>query len=170
MGFFLPHRSRRVFSIFKFSKLFPFSDFLEASSRKKHSLINIDNISTISPTFTNFPSHLINLHTFWSTFWRTYCQHSAARKVCRDHVGSALKDHVMPFFSRPLCWGSRDPTLAPHRHTRIADPRIPSFLASVKKRPLHEPRTALKQADVGGGSHGANCGTGSRLLHTPFGM
>ena len=35
MGFFLPHRSRRVFSIFKFSKLFPFSDFFEASSRKK---------------------------------------------------------------------------------------------------------------------------------------
>jgi hypothetical protein len=30
------HQSRRVFSIFKFSKLFPFSDFLEASSRKKH--------------------------------------------------------------------------------------------------------------------------------------
>ena len=36
MGFFLPHRSRRVFSIFKFSKLFPFSDFFEASSRKKN--------------------------------------------------------------------------------------------------------------------------------------
>ena len=35
VGFFLPHRSRRVFSIFKFSKLFPFSDFFEASSRKK---------------------------------------------------------------------------------------------------------------------------------------
>ena len=35
MGFFLPHRSRRVFSIFKFSKLFPFSDFFEASSQKQ---------------------------------------------------------------------------------------------------------------------------------------
>ena len=35
MGFFLPHRSRRVFSIFKIFKLFPFSDFFEASSRKK---------------------------------------------------------------------------------------------------------------------------------------
>ena len=36
VGVFLPHRSRRVFSIFKFFKLFPFSDFFEASSRKKY--------------------------------------------------------------------------------------------------------------------------------------
>ena len=46
MGFFLPHRSRRVFSIFKFSKLFPFSDFFEASSRKKK--------EKVSPTY---PTH-----------------------------------------------------------------------------------------------------------------
>ena len=35
MGVFLPHRRRRVFAGFKISKFFPFSDFLEASSRKK---------------------------------------------------------------------------------------------------------------------------------------
>ena len=35
MGLLLPHRSRRDFSISKNSKLFPFSDFLKASSRNK---------------------------------------------------------------------------------------------------------------------------------------
>ena len=44
MGFFLPHRTRRVFSIFKFSKLFPFSDFFEASPGEKC----LSSTSTIS--------------------------------------------------------------------------------------------------------------------------
>ena len=36
---FLPHRSRRAFSIFKISKCFPFSDFFKASSRKKTGIV-----------------------------------------------------------------------------------------------------------------------------------
>ena len=67
MGFFLPHRSRRVFSIFKFSKLSPFSDFFEASSRKKKNSkipINSENFRQIPMISDKFRQIMFNRLTF----------------------------------------------------------------------------------------------------------
>ena len=95
MGFLLPHRSRRVFSILKFSKLLPFSDFFEASPRKKIIFWKFFNIIANSQEIreskrfwyfpytlsAEIPKEFIQNDDFWTTIIMNNCKKNCTKYI-----------------------------------------------------------------------------------------